>query len=185
MKKEYRRQFLHFFFGSTIIILIGLIGTKNFIAFNLLILITGYILALKIKKGLKLPIIKEFIDYTERETEKELPGKGAITFFIGTLITSVLFYNNIFIVIGGVITLVFGDSISNIAGKTIGKIKIQDKTLEGSFAGIIISFIYLSILFPFSTALIAAVIGMTMEYLPIEDNYTIPIATGTILMLLI
>ena len=81
--------------------------------------------------------------------------------------------------------MVFGDSISTVVGKTLGKTKIWHKTLEGSIAGIIISFIYLTILFSPSIALIAATIGMAMEYLPIEDNYTIPIATGFVLMLLI
>ncbi|PJA21466.1 MAG: phosphatidate cytidylyltransferase, partial [Candidatus Diapherotrites archaeon CG_4_10_14_0_2_um_filter_31_5] len=55
----------------------------------------------------------------------------------------------------------------------------------GSIAGILISFFYLSFLFPYSIALTAAATGMAMEYLPIEDNYTIPIATGFALMLLI
>ncbi|MFH1663614.1 MAG: hypothetical protein ABH986_02265 [archaeon] len=184
MKKELRRQFMHYFFGCITIIILGLIGTANFFLLNILILLAGCILSLQIKKGFNPPIIKNFLGYAGRNREKELPGKGAITFFIGTLAATILFYNNLLFVIGAIIPLVFGDSFSTITGKLVGKIKIMDKTLEGSLAGILASFIYLSILFPFSTAFIAATAGMAMEYLPIEDNYTIPIATGITLMLL-
>jgi len=184
MKKELRRQFLHYFFGCIIIILLGLIGTKNFLILNIIILAAGYFLSLKIKQGFNSKIIKKFLDYAGRNKEKELPGKGAITFFMGTLIATILFYNNLFIAIGAIIPLVFGDSFSTVFGKLIGKIRIQDKTLEGTIAGILVSFIYLSFLFPVSTALIAATTGLLMEYLPVEDNYTIPIATGIALMLL-
>jgi dolichol kinase len=186
MKKEFRRQFLHFFFGSIVILSIILIGTTNFLIANTLILVLGYLISIKIKKGFKLPLIKNFLDYAGRSAEKQIPGKGALTFFIGTLIAGILFYNNQLIFIGAIIPLVFGDSTSTIIGKFFGKIELyKGKTLEGSIAGILISFLFLSVLFSYSTALIAATAGMATEYLPIEDNYTIPIATGIALMLLI
>lgn len=189
MKKEMRRQFFHYFFGCIVILLIGFLGATNYLIANMMILLTGYFISVKIKQKKKLPVINTLINkllnYAGRNSEKEIPGKGALTFFTGTLLAAILFHNNLFLVIGAVIPLVFGDSFSTIFGKLIGKIKIQDKTLEGSIAGILISFLYLSILFPYSIALTAAVIGMAMEYLPIEDNYTIPIATGLTLMLLI
>ncbi|MBU2099984.1 hypothetical protein KKB11_02005 [Candidatus Micrarchaeota archaeon] len=186
MNKEFRRQFLHFFFGSIVILAIIFFGTTNFLIANSLILVLGYLLSLQIKKGLKLPLIKNFLDYAGRSIEKQIPGKGALTFFVGTLITGIVFYNNQLIFIGAIIPLVFGDSTSTIIGKAIGKIEISGgKTLEGSTAGVLISFLFLSVLFPLSTAFIAALAGMAMEYLPIEDNYTIPIATGIALMLFI
>jgi dolichol kinase len=186
MKRELRRQFLHFFFGSIIIILIVLMETKNFLVLNAAILLAGFFLSLKIKnKRRNIPVIKELLNYAGRTEEKALPGKGAITFFVGTLIATILFYDNNVLLIGAIIPLVFGDSVSTVTGKLIGRTKIIDKTLEGSLAGILVSFIYLSVLFPFSVALVASIAGMSMEYLPIEDNYTIPIATGFTLMLLI
>ncbi len=187
MKSEYKRQFIHFFFGSIVIILIGLIGATNFLVLNTAILAGGYLISLEIKKGnTNLPIINYFLDYAGRKEEKKIPGKGALTFFSGTLIASALFYNNPVLLIGSIIPLVFGDSISTVIGKLFGKIEIiKNKTLEGSSAGFLISFFYLSILFSYQTALIAAFVGMAMEYLPIDDNYTIPAATGFALMLLI
>jgi len=189
MKKELRRQFFHYFFGCIVIILIGFLGTTNFLTANTIILLTGYFISVKIKQKKKIPalntLITKLLGYAGRKTEKDIPGKGALTFFTGTLLAGILFYNNILLFIGAIIPLVFGDSFSTVFGKLIGKIKIQDKTLEGSIAGILISFFYLSFLFPYSIALTAAATGMAMEYLPIEDNYTIPIATGFALMLLI
>jgi len=189
MKKELRRQFFHYFFGCIIILLIGFLGTMQYIILNMVILLTGYFLSVQIKQKKKIPLIdkqiNKILDYAGRPTEKESPGKGALTFFTGTLLATILFHNNLILVIGAIIPLVFGDSFSTVLGKLIGKIKIQDKTLEGSIAGILVSFLYLSILFPLSVAFTAAAIGMSMEYLPIEDNYTIPIATGFALMLLI
>ena len=189
MKKELRRQFFHYFFGCIIILSIGFLEITNSLIANMIILFIGYFLSVKIKEKKEIPIInnliKKLLNYAGRQKEKGIPGKGALTFFTGTLLAAILFHNNSLLVIGAIIPLVFGDSFSTVFGKLIGKIKIQDKTLEGSIAGIIISFIYLSFLFPYSIALTAAAIGMSMEYLPIEDNYTIPIATGFVLMLLI
>ena len=189
MKKELKRQFLHFFLGCTAILSLFFFGMPEFIAGNIIMLIAGFLVSDAIKKGKKIPaangIIKKFLDYAGRDSEKEMPGKGALTFFAGTLIASLLFYQNKLIVIGAIIPLVFGDSFSTVFGKFAGKTKIKDKTLEGSIAGITISFIYLSVIFPLPAAFTAAAAGMAMEYLPIEDNYTIPIAAGTALMLLI
>ncbi len=189
MKKEFRRQFFHYFFGCIIILLIGILGSQNFLIANMLILFAGYFISLKIKQKKSIPIINKqiniLLNYAGRKTEKQIPGKGALTFFGGTLLAGILFYNNILILIGAVIPLVFGDSFSTVFGKLIGKTKIHNKTLEGSITGILVSFVYLLILFPISTALTAAVLGMSAEYLPIEDNYTIPVITGLTLMLLI
>jgi len=148
MREEIRRQFLHYFFGCAIILIIGLIGTTNFLVLNILILVFGFLLSMQVKKGFNPPIIKQVLDFAGRKNETQVPGLGALTFFTGTLLATILFYNNLFLVIGAIIPLVFGDSISTIVGKLIGKIKlIQNKTLEGSIAGITISFVYLSILF--------------------------------------
>ena len=187
MKSEYRRQFIHFFFGSIIIILIWLIGSTNFLILNTAILAGGYLISLEIRKGnTNLPVINYFLDYAGRTEEKKIPGKGALTFFSGTLIASALFYNNPILLIGSIIPLVFGDSISTVIGKLFGKTEIiKNKTLEGSTAGFLVSFFFLSFLFSYHTAVIAAFVAMAMEYLPIDDNYTIPIATGFVLMLLI
>ena len=92
MKKELRRQFFHYFFGCIVIILIGLIGTQNFLIINVLILLIGYILSVKIKQGIKLPVINELLDYAGRTEEQTRPGKGALTFFLGTLAATILFY---------------------------------------------------------------------------------------------
>jgi len=59
------------------------------------------------------------------------------------------------------------------------------KTIEGTIAGTAISTIMLSTIMPsIQIALAASIIGMLAEYLPIDDNFTIPIATGITIAIL-
>lgn len=186
MKKEIRRQFIHYFFGSIVIILIGVIGALYYSLACIGILLIGLSFSFMIKKGVKLPLFSRIIDYAGRKDEKNFPGRGAIIFFLATLIASVLFYQNPLILLGSLIVLVFGDSIATVIGVTLGKTRIMhNRSLEGTIAGILVSFFYLQIMFNPGAALIAAIIGMGMEFVPINDNLTIPIATGLMLMLLI
>ncbi|MFH1544607.1 MAG: hypothetical protein ABIE23_00740 [archaeon] len=186
MKKEIRRQFIHYFFGCLVIILIGVIGAIHYALACVGIISIGLSFSLIIKKGRKIPLFSKVIDYAGRKDEKKFPGRGAIIFFLATLIASVLFYQNPLILLGALIVLVFGDSVATVIGVTLGKTKLMNnRSLEGTIAGILVSFFYLQIMFPPGAALIAAIIGMGMEFVPINDNLTIPIAAGLVLMLLI
>ncbi len=186
MRREIIRQSIHFIFGCLVILLLIGIGAENFLIINIGILAFGYAISTLIKNGVKLPLFSYVVSNAERDLEKQLPGKGALLFFTGTLITSILFYQNFIVLLGAIIVLVFGDSIATLIGKGFGKYRLWSKrTLEGSIAGIIVSFLVLSIIFPHGAALGAAIVGMAMEYLPIDDNLTIPIAAGIALTLLL
>ena len=186
MKKEIFRQTLHLLFGSiTILILLnyGVLGSLLFSAFCLLI---SAIISFWISQGKTLPIVNYVIEQVERKEEKHFPGKGAITLFIGEILAHIIFFYNPTIILGGIIVLVFGDFMSTLAGKLIGKHKlVGKKTLEGTTAGFAVSFIYLSLIFQIQTAFLTAFIGMLAELLPFEDNITIPIVAGLVLTLLL
>ncbi len=91
MKVEIRRQFIHFLFGSIIIAIIALQGTRISLLAISIAFLAGLVLSYAIKKGVRIPLICNVVDCVERHYEKELPGKGALFFFLGAIITIVLF----------------------------------------------------------------------------------------------
>jgi len=188
MKLEARRQFLHFFFGCIVILTVALIGAKYWILLNAGILALGLAVSLLIKKKkiTPFPFIGDLLSLAGRHSEKQMPGKGAIMFFAGTLLVSIIFYPYLNILLGSMIVLVFGDSISTVIGKSMGKFKLVSKrTLEGTASGIFFSFLFLSLLFAPGIAIITAIIGMFAEYLPINDNISIPLISGFVLLILV
>jgi len=185
MRNELRRQFVHYFFGCVMILALGFIGAVNFLFLSAGITVFGLSLSLHAKRSKK-SFLHKIIKAVGREEEKKLPGRGAIMFFAGTLLASLLFYSNFLVLMGALLVLVFGDSIATIVGKEIGKFKLyNNRTLEGTAAGVVISFFYLQIIFQPWIAISAAIIGMLAEFIPIDDNITIPLAAGFVLSLLI
>ncbi|MDO8537488.1 MAG: hypothetical protein Q7S21_01250 [archaeon] len=186
MRQEIFRQTLHLLFGSITILILLNYGVLASLLFTALGLFFVAIISFWISQGKKLPFIQLVLEQVERKNEKHFPGKGAITLFIGEILTHIIFFYNPTIILGALIVLVFGDFMSTLAGKLIGKHKlIRNKTLEGSTAGFAVSFIYLSLIFQIPTAFLTAFIGMLAELLPFEDNITIPIISGLVLALLL
>jgi len=181
MKAEIRRQFIHFLFGSTIIALLVTQGTMTTLRILMTLTLTGIALAFAIKKGIRIPGANLVVERVERENEKHAPGKAAIMFLTGAIGTIVIFQRPE-IILGAMIVAVYGDAASTIIGTRFGRHKIAGKkTLEGTIGGIAASLVFLSFLYPLPTAAAAATIGMLAELLPIDDNFTIPAAAGTIL----
>jgi dolichol kinase len=78
--------------------------------------------------------------------------------------------------------LIVGDTMAAIVGKWIGRIRIFDKTLEGSLACLLVCY-ELTLLvpeIPFHVAVIGAVTATVFELLPIplDDNFRIPLSAG-------
>ena len=185
MKTEARRQFIHYFFGSMFIVLVALLGVQN----TLIILVTGLVLGLItsyfLRKGHKIPLFYQVVSRVEREQEQHFPGKGAFMFFIGAIILMLLFREQ-FIVIGALCVAIYGDAASTIVGLRFGKHRIAGKkTLEGTLGGVAFSFLFLYFIFPIQIALAACIVGMLAELLPVDDNFTIPLATAATLRLLL
>jgi len=185
MKAEIRRQFIHFLFGSAIIALVAVRNIQESLLAIGIAFLAGLLLSWLIKKGFKIPIIFPLVKKVERHYEKRLPGKGALLFFLGAIITMLLFWQQR-IVLGALCVAIYGDAASTIFGLRFGKHRIAGKkTLEGTLAGIAASFAFLMLLFQWQVALAAAAVGMLAELLPFDDNFTIPIAVGLTLTILI
>jgi dolichol kinase len=151
----------------------------------------GYGLSYLHLKGVSLPILSSIINETEREKDREFPGRGALRFFIGAFFTILIFRNHPEIVAGSIIVLALGDSLSTLVGVAYGRHKIfynKEKSIEGSIGGILAAFIGLLLLtqFPPTIAAIASIVGLVTESLPldVDDNLTVPIMTGFSLWIL-
>lgn len=148
------------------------------------LLISGFLVSYGYKKGIRLPIIARIVDSTEREgVIDELPGKGTLSFFFGSLLVLIIFGSNIEIASASIIILALGDSFSTITGIRYGRHKIpynQDKSIEGTIGGFIPAFIGATAFVSPMTALLGAFIGMAVESLPMktDDNITIPVIAG-------
>lgn len=186
MKNEFGRQLMHLGFGIFFIALIALLDRQTAFVSTLGIFITGVFVSIFHSKIAPIPLLKDLVMSAEREHEKKFFGLAALNFSLSVLICSAIFYfEPKSILIGALIVLSFGDSVSTIAGKTIGRTKFFGKSIEGTVAGIIAATLVLLAIFPTHLAIIAAIFGMAMEYVPLDDNFTIPIASGIILTFLI
>lgn len=185
MRKEIQRKAIHFLIGNAAIASTLVFGTQSTLLGCAIILLAGLMLSRHLQKGNRHPMLDPILRAVERKHEERLPGKAAILFFFGAIITLFLFKNPL-VSAGALIVLTYGDAAASLIGKSEGRYKLTvGRTLEGTFGGIAVAFLALLPLFSVKTALIAAAVGMLAEFLPIDDNLSIPIATGIVLSFLI
>jgi len=187
MKTEIKRQIIHILLGVLYLAILNYFPKEQSLIAILFIFSIGSFISFSHRHLKPLPFVKDVIHLVQREREKEIPGRAALSFTLGVLMAIIVFYPfNPLVAIGAVCVLTFGDGFSTLVGKLFGKRKIFDgKTLEGTIGGIIASTASLYYFFPFEIALATSLIAMIAEYLPINDNYTIPIAAGLILLVLV
>ena len=178
MLAEVKRQTIHMLLGSFIIAVLLLMEFKYAATFIFLFTALGLTLALLLKeRKIKSKLLMEIIGALQRKNEVIIHGEPAIWFLLGVCITTLLFPDKIVLIVG-LLVLTFGDAFSTIFGSAFGKIKLREnRTLEGSLAGIIaatLSLFYILGL-PLHQAFIVAAIGMLAEYVPLNDNVTIPV----------
>jgi HAD superfamily phosphoserine phosphatase-like hydrolase len=85
--------------------------------------------------------------------------------------------------------LTLGDGTAKLVGKKIGQTVLpynKTKTLEGTLVGIVVSAIASSIFIPPAQAIIASILGLVVESMPlaINDNITIPLSAGLLLIMI-
>ncbi len=130
----------------------------------------------------------------ERKTYR--PFMGAFWFYFSLGIVFFLFPLSIASAAGAILAV--GDSLSTIIGLNYGKHKIAGKkTLEGSIAFLIGSFIAAIFFVDYTTAVFAAVFATIIELIPaarplkglserhiIDDNWMIPVFTAVFMILI-
>jgi dolichol kinase len=181
--KELLRQLIH---ASGVFIVV----LSYYLKPNALILIAALTLILvvllfELDKKYNLP----FFSYIFQRCKRHDDERGFIYFFVGIILTLVIFNFNMSVANAAILILLFGDAASTLIGRKYGKTKIPFnslKTIEGSLAFFLVGFILSLTQVPMGTAFLGAVAGaLTEAYSPIDDNIPIPLVSATVMALTI
>lgn len=185
LKNEIARKIIHL---SSIIIPIFLLFYGREVTLLYLLPITIFFLVLDIlrirSKNFKSLYNYFFISITRKKESKKLTGASYV--FLSSLIIIYFFPENIAAI--SLFIMVISDTVAAIFGRIYGTIKIRNKTLEGSLAFFMSSFII--ILFAIDINLYLAFISiiiatLTELYSPFDDNLSVPISYGFSYIILI
>jgi len=110
---------------------------------------------------------------------------GATWLFLGASFSVILFGYPVALMVLFLLTIC--DAVAAIVGENFGKIKLGEKTLEGSLTFFIVG-IFIVIWIPqmgLTQKIIGVLIGTFLEALktPIDDNILVPLGTGTVVEL--
>lgn len=200
LKGEFERQLIHLITGIFFIVLIYVAGDQalRLLLFLLVLyLATSYV----ILQDKLPPALSAFLCRWGRPGKQNVPLKGTILLACGIVVSLILFPREI--VYASIAVVGFGDSIATIAGITLGKHKLpysEQKTVEGTLAGILAAFIAAMFFvtpvqaFVGSTGgmLLESVIGMqTIKELNsqtalrffLNDNFLIPVFSGLLMFI--
>jgi len=187
---ELKRQSFHILLGPVLILLLE----ANILdEFRILFLVVFGLILSFISLYIKIPVVSWFLKHFERpEDMKWFPGKGKLFYFLGVLMSLVLFDRDI--AYASIIVLAFGDSLSHVISRHYGEIKHplnQSRILEGWLIGVIAGWLGAAFFIPIWYAFWASLIAMSIEVLELEsmhkiadDNLAVPLAAGTIVHIL-
>ena len=184
MKREIYRKLFHIF--SILLLLIPLYLCGNTCLASILgafLIIFFFISKFQVNNTLT-KLYWALLEKIEREENlKTLPAKQAFSLAISLIIVSLLFPKEIVAV--SIITLAVYDGISTIAGKLFGTHKlINNRSIEGTLAGLIINTLVLSYFIGFWNALIVSIFAGILEMFSTsdsifsDDNFTIPLGVA-------
>ena len=191
MEREIKRKIVHMLLGITFVLLVffDLFAGIHFVLLFFIGLINSWIC-----KQYRVPVLSWFLDRLERaEDRKFLPGKGALTFIAGSGMSVLLFSK--LAALTAIIVLSLADAASFIIGKYFGRYVHPfnpNKHLEGLAAafsfGVPAAMVFLPTVRAFIVAAFAAVIetaNIKIAGFRIDDNLSVPLATGLITSLLL
>ena len=129
-------------------------------------------------------LFEKHFNFMLRQSEFDGGLTGATWLLFGSTITLFLF--PIQIAVPALLFLTVGDTFAAIVGKGFPIGKIRDKTLSGTFAGIVTSSgaaLWNNQLLPADIIILGAVAAMLVEIAPIpmNDNLTIPLTGGLVM----
>ncbi|MBI2105519.1 hypothetical protein HYT56_01635 [Candidatus Woesearchaeota archaeon] len=182
---ELKRQIFHLLLGIIIVALLyrEVLNIKSLF----FLLLAGFVLSLLSKKY-RLFGINWFLKNFDREKET-LPGYGALTYFLGSIIVLGLFEKEI--ALASIMVLALGDSFCHLG--RFGKISNpfnKNKLLEGTIIGIVFGAFGAAFFAPWKAAFFGSLIAMGVEGLElvvfkrkIDDNLLIPVIAGLVINL--
>ena len=179
MKKEIIRQLIHAS-GVFIVVLSYFLKPNTLILIAILILL-AIVLLFELDKKYCFPIFSHIFRRCKRNDDE----KGFIYFFIGIILTLILFQFNMAVANAAILILLFGDSASSIIGKKWGKTKIPyqpKKTVEGSLAFFAVGLTVALTQISFIPAVLGVFFGTLAEaYSPVDDNIPIPLISALVM----
>lgn len=181
--KEIQRKSIHII-GIIVITLDFYFG---FIIPTILVLVLSclYIISEYLqKKGKHFPIIQNITKITLRDTEKT--DYAPLLLSAGVVISLTMFPTPISYC--AIIAVILGDGFASLVGQSFGRHKlIFKKSIEGTVAGFVASFVGCVFFISPELALGMSVLAMSVEVLPLGkfDNLAIPIVVGTVLSFLL
>ena len=184
IKNEFLRKLIHI--GYSIVPFIYLFSDKNTIVI-ITAALSVYMVAvdlLRIKwtwlRNLYMNVLGKILRGHEKDNSKTVFTGG--TYIVLSSLFCFLFFEK-HVAISAMFITTFGDTAAALYGKHFGKIKVFDKTIEGSIVFFITGLIILFFMGMLSgiflvPALIALTITVTLELLPIpiDDNILIPVS---------
>ena len=179
---ELRRNMAHLLLGSFFAFLVVTLPREIVIACNVL-LISGLIVSSFLYQKHKIAVLTWL--FTRFDRPGKFTAKGAIIFFVGTLI-AVLLFPPLFAAIS-ILVLAISDSLATIAGHYVGKhLLLKKKTIEGTLVFFACTLVILVMFVaPVKALLIALIVSATELVTPtyLDDNLTIQFVTGILLSL--
>lgn len=187
IEREIHRKIIHILLGSTGIVFYyyNLIN-----AFIVLLLLLIAFFSLLILNNVNVKFLSSFVNYLSRE--HKFKGIGVLTFGLGVFLAMFLFRKDI--ALASISILTFGDSMSNLYGRLIGKTPLiwnSLKNAEGTIFAILFSSLIASLFVNPIYALISSTFSLILEGFhlsinktSVDDNILIPVIAGTILLLL-
>ena len=187
-RSEYFRKIIHIF-NLVIPFTYLFVLESRFQVLRILVPLTLFAIVIEYLRVRSVVVKKIFNNFLKSMLRiHEIDGKftGATWVFIGSTLTIAIFPKEI-----AVISLVYmslGDTIAGLVGRKFGKMKFYNKTIEGSLAGLIVCLLsgYLvQLTLPLVIVFSGAFAAMFIELLPIpiDDNLSVPLFAGTIMVI--
>jgi dolichol kinase len=118
---------------------------------------------------------------------EEKSFSGATTILLAGLLVYIFY--DIRAAAASMVIIVIGDTAAALIGRSFGRIRFYNKSLEGTSAFILFALLFVQFIpgLPNRIAIIGVVVGAIMELLPvpIDDNITVPLIAGGFMQLLI
>ncbi len=176
VKLELRRKMLHLV-GLGVPILYW-VTNREFTLFVVGAFIVGFVAFefYRWKHGIPLKEAEEIARPLLRPSERR--GLGAHVYFSCSAFVSILFYPQS-IATTAIMMLILGDGAAALVGIKWGEVRLRERrTLEGSLALFLVAFLVGLLMLSPKLALVGASGAVSAEFLPINDNLSIPILAG-------
>ena len=170
---EVKRKLFHLISVPLWLIPVLFLPKELAIILMLLVLLINLAILLKVGEA-RLRWLYSLVYSLERDKNFNKPAVQALWLNVGVLLSFLLFGK---CAVPGIIVLAVGDTFSTLVGMKYGKRKILGRSLEGSSAFILSSFLVLIPFYGYTHALVFSLVGSLAELLSkkVDDNLSIPL----------